>query len=69
MAKINIDAATLKNTNMEIVAAVDRSDDKRYLGASDVVLEGATDVESLEVLTCREAVALSRDLALNYLPV
>ena len=54
---------------MEIVAAVDRSDDKRYLGASDVVLEGATDVESLEVLACREAVALSRDLALNYLPV
>jgi hypothetical protein len=67
MAKINIDAATLKNTNMEIVAAVDRSDDKRYLGASDV--EGATDVESLEVLACREAVALSRDLTLNYLPV
>jgi len=28
-----------------------------------------TDVESLEVLACREAVALSRDLALNYLPV
>jgi hypothetical protein len=39
-AKINVDAATSKNSTMASVAAVARDEDGKFLGASALVLEG-----------------------------
>jgi hypothetical protein len=69
LVKINVDAATSKNTNRGAIAAVARSSDGVYLGASSVVFDDVTDAESLEALACREAVALSRDLLLRKVMV
>jgi hypothetical protein len=47
IAKINVDAATSKNNNVEAVAAIARSGDGGCLGASAVVFDGTTNAESL----------------------
>jgi len=61
IVKISVDAATSKkNNNVGAVAAIARSGDGRYLGASAVVFDGTTtDAKSLEALAYREALALS----------
>jgi len=51
--KINVDAALAKNTSQASVAAVARDATGIFLGASVVVLE---------VLACREDLALASDL-------
>jgi ribonuclease HI len=65
MMKINVDAATSKNSPRGVVAAVVCDVHGAFLGASSVVTEGMTDPESLEVLACREGLALAKDLLLQ----
>ncbi|XP_039780864.1 uncharacterized protein LOC120648195 [Panicum virgatum] len=60
--KINVDAATSKNSNQASVAAVARDSSGSFLGASTLVFSGVFDPETLEVLACREGLALASDL-------
>jgi hypothetical protein len=60
--KINVDAATSKNSNRASVAAVVRDSSGSFLGASTLVFSGVSDPETLEVLACREGLALASDL-------
>jgi hypothetical protein len=62
MLKVNINAATSKNTGRGVVAAVARDDRGRFEGASAVIFPGNTEAETLEALACREVVALARDI-------
>jgi ribonuclease HI len=68
-AKINVDAAVRKNENFGAAAAVCRSEDGVFLGASAQVIHGMSDPGTLEAIACREALALARDLALNHIHV
>jgi hypothetical protein len=61
-AKINVDAAVRKQGRIGALAAVCRSDDGLFLGASTIVLRGIVDPTILEALACREALALALDL-------
>ena len=65
--KVNVDAATSKNSPISSIAAVARRDDGVFLGASSVVLHGITDPETLEALACREGLALAADLHLQQI--
>jgi ribonuclease HI len=65
--KVNVDAAISKNLGRASVAAVARDQAGMFLGASGVVLEGITDVETAEVIACREGLALASDLMLQYI--
>jgi hypothetical protein len=69
VTKINVDAAVGKNFGRGTVAAVARSDSGVFLGASAVVFHGQTTAETLEVLACREAIALARDLDVRQIKV
>jgi hypothetical protein len=69
VTKINVDAAVGKNSRRGTVAAVARSDSGVFLGASAVVFHGQTTAEMLEVLACREAIALARDLDVRQIKV
>jgi hypothetical protein len=40
-----------------------------FLGASPVVLNGVTDSETLEVIACREGLAVAADLLLQHLGI
>ena len=60
--KINVDAATSMNSNQASVAAVARDSLGSFLGASTLVFSGVFDPETLEVLACREGLALASDL-------
>jgi ribonuclease HI len=62
MIKINVDAAVGKGSGRGSVAAIARSAEGEYMGASAVVLNGKTEPETLEALACREAVALAYDI-------
>ena len=62
MIKVNVDAAVGKNSGRGAVAAVARSDNGVFLGASVITFPGQTDAETLEALACREAVALATDI-------
>jgi ribonuclease HI len=62
MAKINVDAAVSKTGMAGAVAAVCRSGTGQFLGASAVVIQGISHPATLEVLACREALALALDL-------
>ncbi|KAK1660354.1 hypothetical protein QYE76_048513 [Lolium multiflorum] len=53
-SKINVDAAVAKSDSKGAVAAVCRSRNGTYLGASAMVYEGITDPRCLEALACRE---------------
>jgi ribonuclease HI len=63
--KVNVDAAISKNLGRASVAAVARDQTGMFLGASGVVLEGITDVETAEAIACREGLALASDLTLQ----
>jgi ribonuclease HI len=67
VTKINVDAATSKNSTIAAVAAIVRGDDGGFLGASTEVFNGATDPETLEVMACREGLAVAADLLLQHL--
>jgi ribonuclease HI len=60
--KINVDAATSKNSAISSIAAVVRREDGEFVGASSVVLKGITDPETLEAMACREGFAVAADL-------
>jgi len=63
--KVNVDAAVSKNAGRASAAAVARDANGLFLGASAVVMTGMTDPETIEVLACREGVALAQDLLLS----
>lgn len=62
VVKVNVDAAVSKNTGCGSVAAVARSDQGEFLGASARVFPGKTEAETLEAMACCEAVDLARDI-------
>ncbi|KAM0898703.1 hypothetical protein ACQ4PT_021767 [Festuca glaucescens] len=65
MAKVNVDAATSKNSAKSAIAAVVRHADGTFLGASSVVLFGITDPETLEAMACREGLSVAADLLIR----
>ena len=67
--KINVDAAVGKVNNKGAAAAIVRSSDGLFLGASCVVLERCTQPETLEVLACREALSLASDLSVRRIRI
>ena len=69
MVKVNVDAATSKNSNKTAIAAVVRGADGSFIGASSVVMCGLTDVETLEAMACREGLAVAADLLLRCIRV
>ena len=56
-----------KNSSIGSVAAVARNSTGMFLLASSVVLANISDPEALEVLACREGLALGKDLLLHNL--
>ena len=69
VAKINVDAAVSKSSNIEATAAVARDDNGNFLGASAVVWEGFEDPEILEAMACREGLSLAADLCLGKIRI
>jgi ribonuclease HI len=65
MVKINVDAATSKNSSIGSIAAVARDANGSFLGASSVVMDGMSDPETLEAMACREGLILGEDLLLR----
>ena len=63
--KLNVDAAVSKNAGRASAAAVARDANGLFLGASAVVVTGMTNPETMEVLACREGLALAQDLRLG----
>ena len=61
-AKINVDAAKSKSSSSASVAALARDISGLFLGASTVVFTSVSDPETLDVLACREGMALASDL-------
>ncbi|KQK02952.1 hypothetical protein BRADI_2g04626v3 [Brachypodium distachyon] len=64
--KINVDAAVAKHSETGAIAAVCRDKDGCFLGASALVIAGITDPGTLEVLACREGLALAEDLQITH---
>jgi hypothetical protein len=62
LVKINVHAAMGKNTGIAALAAIARNEQGLFLGASSITLQGKSNPELLEVLACREAVALASDI-------
>ena len=54
-----------KNSSSVSLAAVARDSSGCYLGASTLVFAGVSDPETLEVLACREGLALANDLLIR----
>jgi hypothetical protein len=69
LSKINVDAAVSKTEVRGAMAALCRSHDGVYLGASAIVYEGISNPSTLEVLACREALALAEDLGLSRIHI
>lgn len=67
--KINVDAATSKNSPRVAIAAIARNPEGVFLGASAVVIEGIIEAETAEALACREAIALEHDLLLRRIRI
>jgi ribonuclease HI len=65
----NVDAAISKNSSKASATAVSRDEEGNFLGASVLVLEGCADPETVEVMACREGLALASDLDLQTLQV
>jgi ribonuclease HI len=65
LMKINVDASVSKNLKIASVAAITCSTVGNFLGASALVIKGISDPETLEVMACREGLALASDLGLQ----
>ena len=63
-AEINVDAAVSRSENRGVVAAICRSRDGTFMGASALACPGISDPETLEAIACREGLALAADLQL-----
>ena len=62
--KINVDVALSKNSCIAMVVAIARDEAGIFLGASAIMMEGVSDLETAEALACREGLALVSDLML-----
>lgn len=51
--KINVDAAISKNLSKATAAAIARDGEGNFLAASVLVVDGCTDLESMEATICR----------------
>jgi ribonuclease HI len=69
MIKINVDAAVGKNGGRGTVAAIARTENGGFMGASTLVLPGKSSAEILEALACREACALAKDIHVRRIMV
>jgi ribonuclease HI len=69
MIKINVDAAVGKNSGRGTVAAIARTENGGFMGASTLVLPGKSSAEILEALACREACALAKDIHVRRIMV
>jgi ribonuclease HI len=65
MMKINVNASVSKNLKVASAVVVAHNSAGSFLGASAIVLERILDPETLEVLACREGLALASDLGLQ----
>lgn len=63
--KLNVDAAVSKNVGRASAVAIARDANVLFMGASAVVMTGMTDPETMEVLACREGLALAQDLLMG----
>jgi ribonuclease HI len=63
--KINVDAAISKSTNRASTTAIVRDGGGQFLGALTLVVEGCVDLVTIEVVACREGLALASDLMLH----
>ena len=68
-SKINVDAACMGSSSVGAVAAVCRSRDGLFLGASTVVFKGISDPTTLEAMGVRESMTLAEDLQLQAIHV
>jgi hypothetical protein len=62
LMKINVDAAVGKHYPRGAVAAIARNAQGMFMGASAVTIPDKADAEMLEILACREAIALAKDI-------
>jgi hypothetical protein len=62
MQKINVDAALSKNAKVVLAVVIARDSTGNFLGASAFVLEGISDLETMEALTCCKGLSLAMDL-------
>jgi hypothetical protein len=63
--KVNVDAATSKNSLISLFVAVVRDTEGRFMGASLVVVKGVTDPETLKAFAIREGLSIADDLLLH----
>jgi hypothetical protein len=61
VSKINFDYVLSKNARMVTMAAIARDKTRVFLGAPNIVVRGADDLEILEAAACREGMALVSD--------
>jgi ribonuclease HI len=64
-----VDAALSKNSPKGAIAAVARSSEGSFLGASSLVINDVTDPETMGVLACQEGLNLALDLLLMRIRV
>jgi ribonuclease HI len=69
LAKINVGSALSKTSPKGAIAAVARSSEGSFLGASSLVINGVMDPETMEALACREELNLALDLLLMRIRV
>jgi ribonuclease HI len=69
VTKLNVDAGLAKTRRAGAVAAIARSDEGVFLGASAVVFHAITDPETLEAMAVREGLNLALDLNLSKIRV
>jgi ribonuclease HI len=67
--KINVDGGFGRSGRRAAAAAICRTEQGSYLGASAIVVEGIKDPASMEALACREGLALAEDLSIARLVV
>jgi ribonuclease HI len=68
-AKLNVDAAMAKSMPSGAVGVVCRDETGHFLGASTLTIRGIADPAVMEVLACREALALAQDLHLQRITI
>ena len=57
-----VTAHKLEESGLSAMSAVCRDEQGKYMGSSSLVLEGIRDRHSLDVIACREGMALAEDL-------
>jgi hypothetical protein len=67
LVKINVDAATSKNSNKAVAAAIARDATGNFLGASALVIRGLSDAEIIEAIACKEGLTLASYLLVQHL--